>query len=273
LTLSIQASRLTFTFLGFLQGLLFSVAQSGVDYDPRARSLLVTSLLVCWAANPSHAAIFVPPGLLPGDTYHLAFVTDGGRDALSLSIADYNLFVQTEAERPGAITETFGIDWFAIASTSFVHARDNAVVAAPVYLLDGTKIADGFTDIWDGDIDSPLDTDQFGAFVALPFPWTGTRVDGLASPSPLGPLPPVTPLDPQPVTQGSSFSSSSVWVDFTVNSARTVSSFYALSDIQTVPASNGGVVPELASVVVWLCLASVVGLVGTYRRWTALQDS
>ena len=56
--------------------------------------------------------------------YHLVLVTEGTRDATSSDIADYNAFVQAEAERDGAVTQNFGIDWFVIASTATVHARD-----------------------------------------------------------------------------------------------------------------------------------------------------
>ena len=131
------------------------------------------------------ASIFVPPGLLPGDEYHLAFVTSGTRDATSGNISDYNAFVQSQSEIVGAMTENYGINWSAIASTSTVHARDNALVEAPVYLLSGTKIADSFSDIWDGALDSPhnLNIDQFGNSVALlpdGFVWTGTFIDGFS---------------------------------------------------------------------------------------------
>lgn len=80
------------------------------------------------AATSARAEVFVPPGLNPGDEYHLVFVTEGTRDATSHDIADHNAFVQAEAEREGATTEDFGIHWFAIGSTATVNARDNALV-------------------------------------------------------------------------------------------------------------------------------------------------
>lgn len=58
-----------------------------------------------------------------------------------------------------------------------------------MYLLDGTKIADGFLDMWDAALYSPINIDQFGvprnpnlyewAFGV----WTGSRSDGTAFPS------------------------------------------------------------------------------------------
>src|SRR5687768_14537876 len=124
----------------------------------RPLSLLVTSLLLCCVASSSHGSIFVPPGLNPGDMYHLAFVTRDERDATSSDITVYNAFVQVQAALNPTLTGTdMGVLWNAIGSTASVNARDNAPVAAAVYLLDGTKIADDFGDIWDGSIDSVLD--------------------------------------------------------------------------------------------------------------------
>lgn len=61
--------------------------------NKRPLSVVVTSLLVGWAATSAQADVYVPPSLNPGDTYHLAFVTRDTRDALSSAIADYNAFV------------------------------------------------------------------------------------------------------------------------------------------------------------------------------------
>jgi len=131
-----------------------------------------TVVLLLITTSPTRAGI-VPAGLNPGDQYHLVFVTEGAESArFNTDISFYNTFVQTEAERSGSLTENFGISWFIIGSTgpnssmAAVDARDNAVVGAPVYLLDGTtKVADGFNDIWDGGIDNPINIDQFGTDV------------------------------------------------------------------------------------------------------------
>ena len=103
----------------------------------------------------------MPDGLSRGDTYHLAFVTSGTRDATSTDIADYNTFVQNEAQRAGAITKDWGIQWFAIGSTATKNAHDNAEVRAPVYMLDGTQIATGYFDMWDGALLHDLNMNQY----------------------------------------------------------------------------------------------------------------
>jgi hypothetical protein len=120
-------------------------------------------IIVLFLLEPPQAlaGIFVPPQLSPGDTFHLAFITEGYRDARSVFIEDYNTFVNAEARRAGAITENFDIAWYAMASTASIAARDNARVDGPVYLLDGTRLASGFAQMW-GDIDAPFNVTQFG---------------------------------------------------------------------------------------------------------------
>lgn len=152
-------------------------------------------VILCWA-TPCLAAPFQPPGLQAGDQYHLMFVTSDGRDAFSTEINDYNSFVTSQASLNPALTGTdVGLPWFAIASTAAVDARDNALVEAPVYLLNGEKIFDGFADIWDGSHIAVRPTvDQFGVDRLAdpmwpgPLVWTGTDVDGTAMLPPLGGL-------------------------------------------------------------------------------------
>ncbi|MCB1749547.1 MAG: PEP-CTERM sorting domain-containing protein [Gammaproteobacteria bacterium] len=129
------------------------------------------------AALPDPVADF---NLAPGTVYHWAFVTDGVRDATSTSIADYNAFVTAEANRPGALTAGLGVEWYAIASTATVDARDNAVVEGLVLLLNGTRIATSAADLWDGLIGFQFRRDQFDDFIGIANVWTGTNTAGEA---------------------------------------------------------------------------------------------
>ena len=144
-----------------------------------AVALVMSIVLV---ASPVHAVV-IPVGLNPGDPYHLVFVTRGFRDAASSDIADYNTFVNTEAALNPSLTGTdVGVQWFAIASTGAVDARDNAVVSAPVYQIDGSiKVADGSGDMWDGSIDNRISLDQF-EMTLFGLPWTGSGTTGVESP-------------------------------------------------------------------------------------------
>ena len=142
-------------------------------------------LLLCLLTLPmglrtserASGAVFVPSGLSAGDNYHLVFVTDGTTQAQSDQISTYNSFVNLEAERAGATTEGWNLDWRAIGSTASVNANVNASVTAPVYLLNGTLVADGFDDLWDGTIAAPISLDQFGNTV-VDRVWSGASFDG-----------------------------------------------------------------------------------------------
>src|SRR5208337_1543105 len=81
-----------------------------------------------------------PATLSPGESFRFVFVTDGTTNATSTNIADYNNFVNTQAD--GATYNGSVVSWVAIASTATVNAIDN-VGQAPisgVYLADGTLV-------------------------------------------------------------------------------------------------------------------------------------
>jgi len=119
-----------------------------------------------------------------GDTYHLAFATDTSRTTTSTDIAVYNAYVNAEADE-SALTGVPDVTWYAVGSTVLVAANDNAVVSAPVYLLDGTTmVASGYTDLWDGTIGNALNRTQENVLHATggdnDQAWTGTTSLGVA---------------------------------------------------------------------------------------------
>ena len=119
--------------------------------------ITVVPIVLLWAAFASRwadAELPTPTGLSPGDTYHLMFNSSTFTDGLSSNINFYNNFVQAAADAAG-VGAGQGVSWRAIASTALIDARVNAVVGAdtPVYntrLGQLEKIADGFSDLWDG---------------------------------------------------------------------------------------------------------------------------
>jgi hypothetical protein len=213
-----------------------------------AIALLSVLLSVMFSNTALPAITIVPPDLNVGDVYHLVFVTSGGRDATSSDIAVYNSFVNDEAD---LVPELVGFTWFAIGSTETVDARDNALVSAPVYRLDGTKVADDFLDMWNGSIDATITINQFGEFNDV-FVWTGTLASGQASVNPLGsPFPRI----------GDPSSIGSAWVQSGSLDQSVTLGFYALSRKLTVP------VPEPSSqICVWFMLLCA----GTAYGWQRL---
>ena len=124
-----------------------------------------------------------------GDTYQLVFCTSTTTDrGTGLNpISHWNNYVNTVA---AASTEPGvpNVSWYAIGTTASVTADVNAVVLAPVYLLDGTsKIADGHTDMWDGTIGFALNIDENANTAAgTTRVWSGATNDGTHGGYPLG---------------------------------------------------------------------------------------
>ena len=125
----------------------------------------------------------------PGDTYHLVFVvnqTQPTQNPNSAVIGVYNTYVQGHADAAGIGTSK-SVSWKVIGSTPTTDARDNALVSAPVYLLDGsTKIADGFADMWDGSIANPINLTETGVSTDTwpnPKQFTGTTWAGFKAAS------------------------------------------------------------------------------------------
>lgn len=143
---------------------------SAVSFAPRRVSklarlitMLVLAPLLASAAQSFAAPISVPTSLPPGQQYRLAFVTAGIRDATSTNIADYDAFVQAEANTEAALSS---ISWQVIGSTATVSARDHTGTApadypgVPIFLLNDVKLVDDYADLWDGSLDTAFSADQ-----------------------------------------------------------------------------------------------------------------
>jgi PEP-CTERM motif-containing protein len=148
-----------------------------------ARLAMVTALL--WfgfgVGGRARAALALPTpgGLSPGQSFRFVFVTDGTTTATSSNIADYNSFVNAQAE--GATYDGMAIKWDAIASTPTENAIANVgPTQAPVYLADGTFITATTTSsgLWSGNLQHPIAEDVHGV-PTLSLTWTGTLPSGL----------------------------------------------------------------------------------------------
>ena len=161
-----------------VRSIVFFYETSKMNSQRTTTTLLIGIAFVC-LAKLTEATPYVPPTLSPGDNYHLVFITDGVRDATSSLVNDYNTFVNLQAAlNPGVTGTSVGVQYRAIVSTTATAANVNAPVSAPVYNLNGDKIADNFTDMWDGTIDNPIAYNQFVATVFPPDIWTGSQTSG-----------------------------------------------------------------------------------------------
>ena len=198
---------------------------------------LVAMFLITLGASSSQACLVIPTGLGPDEPFRLAFVTSGMRNAESTDIADYNAFVSAAAN---AVPELAALntEWYAIASTATTDARDNTGTAppgdVPVYLLNGTMLAESYDDLWDWSIVAPLDyTELCATVVGSNVIWTGTGGFGTADQA-LGVGNPTIGSRTATINQE--------WVRFGAADMSALHRFYAISGVLTMsetPIENG----------------------------------
>ena len=102
--------------------------------------------------------------LQPGDSFRLLFITSDTSDARTGDIAEYNGFVQSAAAR-NTILNGFSSRFRVLGSTSGVHALDNTGTrgtGVPIYWVKGAKVADNYSDFYDGSWDSRVGVDEQG---------------------------------------------------------------------------------------------------------------
>ena len=230
------------------------------------KSIAIFLLAVIAAIPPCTALavpVTVPSGLNPGDQYRLAFVTSTTRNATSTNIADYNTFVTTAANSVPALA-ALGTSWKAIGSTNDVDARDNTSTnplvngaGFRIYDLANTLVATTNTDLWNGDIQVPLNHREDGTVPGAEyFVWTGTDDSlGVASNGTayqaFG--------EPDGVTFGSTIETSHYWMDIAQAARENSLHMYALSGVLTV-------VPEPSTMVLGLLAAAALVAAACRRR-------
>jgi hypothetical protein len=143
--------------------------------------LLAFAVVGIEARSYAQTIITVPPGLSPGDTYRLVFVTSMPTAATSPNISDYNTFVSNAANAVPALA-ALSTTWSAIASTSGVDAAANigGVSSAPIFTLGGALVASGTADLWGGTIENPIGITLIAG--SNNQVWTGTYPDGTGYP-------------------------------------------------------------------------------------------
>ena len=196
----------------------------------KTKALITTVVitLVIITGELQAALVFQPADLNAGDEYRLVFTSSTVRDATSADIADYNAHVQAAADA-APVVSTWGLSWTAIASTPTVDAISNTATPVstpdiPVFLIDGTKVADNYADLWDGSLASPLSRTELDTVPAVDT-WTGTDTDGTASI--------VFPLGAANVRFGSSNATTGLWVSTASTSRTQMRPLYAISNTVT----------------------------------------
>lgn len=211
-------------------------------------------LTMMTASLASATPITLPSGLNPGDTYFLAFVTAGTRNATSSNIADYDAFVTAQANSDPLLL-ALGTTWLAIGSTATIDAVTHIGVTGPVYNLGGQEVATGSPDMFDGSLAAPIDFDQDGN-EWITIVWTGSFFTGIKEPNDY-----LGYVGNHTVFARSNFTDSR-WIQSGDTFSVIDHSMYGISGPLVVPTAA---VPEPSTIS--LMLGPLLLLGGTFRRW------
>ena len=98
----------------------------------------------------------IPSGLSVGDEFRLIFVTSTTRNASSGGIADYNTHVRAAARVGHTDIQSYDSGFRVVGCTITTNAVENTSTTGtgvPIYWLNGNKVADTYTDFYDGSWD------------------------------------------------------------------------------------------------------------------------
>jgi hypothetical protein len=200
------------------------------------------------------AVVTLPPGLSPGDSYRLVFVTTGLFRTTPTDIGVYDSYVTAQAAESPALA-ALGTEWRVLGSTPVInaalHTDTNPAISAgvPIYNLAGQLVASGNADLWDGTLAHGIATDQSGNLVNQKV-FTGTAADGTALAGfELG-------SNTSRVQYGQADLANSGWTSIDWGGSLAGLHLYGISDPITV-------VPEPST---WLLVASAGWVAGVRRR-------
>ena len=133
-----------------------------------------------------------PSGLSVGDKFRLLFVTSTVRRATSSDIADYNTHVQNAAGAGHQAIRDYDDGFRVVGCTATADATTNTATRAsdtdaPIYWLNGGKIADDYADFYDGSWENKASprTESGSSSVRYLAPFSGCTNAGTKSATPL----------------------------------------------------------------------------------------
>ena len=134
-----------------------------------------------------------PNGVAVGGKFRLLIVTSTALNASTTVIDSYNGIIRDTVAaghtdiRPyshlfNALGSTALVD--AIANTKTTHTTTD--MGVPIYYLNGAKVADNYSDFYDGTWDSHAPTNELGISSSAMAVWTGSQSNGMKHDNPLG---------------------------------------------------------------------------------------
>ena len=128
-----------------------------------------------------------PSGLSVGSEFRLIFLSSNSRQAQSANIDTYNRWIQTRAASGHADIQAYSSGFRVVGCTENIDARDNTATTGTgvqIYWLNGVKVADHYTDFYNGDWDNEAnDKNEDGTngpdtSTVAGRPYTGCRNNG-----------------------------------------------------------------------------------------------
>ena len=134
-----------------------------------------------------------PSGVPDGGKFRLLFVTSTALNASTTVMDSYNGIIRDSVAaghtdiRPyshlfNALGSTAAVD--AIANTKTTHTTTD--MGVPIYYLKGAKVADNYSEFYDGTWDSHSPTNELGTNSSAMAVWTGSQSNGMKHGNPLG---------------------------------------------------------------------------------------
>ncbi len=127
----------------------------------------------------------IPGGLGAGDRFRLLFLTSTTRDATESSLFSYDQFVQAAAAAGHEAIQPYARLFKVVGSSATIDARDHTGTSsrtgAPIYWLNGPRVANSNADFWDGRWDNWEQADrryESGLSADDRQPWTGSTSNG-----------------------------------------------------------------------------------------------
>ena len=134
-----------------------------------------------------------PSGVVVGGKFRLLFVTLTALNASTTVMDSYNGIIRDSVAAGHTDIQPYSHLFNALGSTALVDAIDNTKtthtttdMGVPIYYLGGAKVADNYSDFYDGTWASHAPTNELGTSSSAMAVWTGSKSDGMKHDNPLG---------------------------------------------------------------------------------------
>ena len=128
-----------------------------------------------------------------GGKFRLLIVTSTALNASTTVIDSYNGIIRDTVAAGHTDIRPYSHLFNALGSTALVDAIDNTKtthtttdMGVPIYYLNGAKVADNYSDFYDGTWDSHDPTNELGTSSSAMAVWTGSQSNGMKHANPLG---------------------------------------------------------------------------------------